>query len=153
MTPVLDFAALDGLGFASERGRLKSSPSPFIAHDLGPLLELVQLVASGLLPSPDQGHWLNVDGLRALHVAVTSGRSYWVCPDAGRIGVLRTAAKPPERVPVSIGFCLAAQRAAIAAGFPAQIARQLAASIEEMHSNIYEHSVASATGLIASAPC
>lgn len=149
MTPVLDFAALDGLGFASERGRLKNSPPPFVAHDIGPLMEFVQLAASGLLPSPDQGHWLNVDGLKSLHVAVTTGQSYWVCPDGGRIGVLRTAARPPERATVSIGFCLAAQKAAIAAGFPAQIARQLAACIEEMHSNIYEHSAASATGLIS----
>jgi hypothetical protein len=37
----------------------------------------------------------------------------------------------------------------VAAGCPAKVAAQLIAALGEMHSNIYEHSGASATGLVA----
>jgi anti-sigma regulatory factor (Ser/Thr protein kinase) len=149
MTAVLDFAMLDGLAFAAERGRLSGRAPNLVAHDLGPVVELGQLAAAGLLPSPDRAEWLQLDGLSVLCRAIVSGRVCWVCPDGRRIGFLRTGAKPPADETVWTGFGLAAQQAAVASGFSTRIAAQLVAAIGEMRSNVYEHSGAASTGLIA----
>ncbi len=149
MTAVLDFTMLDGLAFAAERRRLSGRAPDMVAHDLGPVVELGQLAAAGLLPSPERAEWLRLNGLGVLYRAIASGRAHWVCPDGRRIGFLRTGAKLPAEETVWTGFGLAAQQAAVASGFSARIAAQLAAAIGEMHSNVYEHSGASATGLVA----
>ncbi len=140
---------LDGLAFAPERGRLSGHAPDLVAHDLGPVVELGQLAAAGLLPPPEQAEWLRLDGLSVLYRAIASGRAHWVCPDGRRIGFLRTSAKHPDDETVWTGFGLAAQQAAVASGFSARTGAQLAAAIGEMHSNVYEHSGASATGLVA----
>jgi hypothetical protein len=149
MTAVLDFAALDGLAFAAEQGKLASGVPNLVARDLGPIVEMGKLAGGGLLPAPERAEWLRLDSLAVLFWAIASGRRQWVCPDGRRIGFLRTGAKPPGDEAMWIGFGLAAQQAAAAVGFQARIAAQLAAALGEMHSNIYEHSGASATGLIA----
>lgn len=144
-----DFAALDGLAFAAQRGRLASRiPPRMAARDLGPVIEFAQLTASGLLPAPERAAWLNLDGVGALYRALLSGRSQWVCPDGRRIGFLKTGPSPASDA-VWTGFGLAAQQGAVAAGFPKRIAAQLAAALGELHSNLYEHSQAPETGLIA----
>ncbi len=145
-----DFAALDGLAFAAERGRLSGlAPAQMVARDLGPVIELGQLAASGLLPAPEQAAWLNLDGVGALYRALVGGKSQWVCPDGRRIGFLRTGRSPPASEAVWTGFGLAAQQGAVAAGFPKAIGAQLAAALGELCSNLYEHSDAPETGLIA----
>jgi anti-sigma regulatory factor (Ser/Thr protein kinase) len=149
MTAVLDFAMLDGMAFAAERGRLSGRALDLVAHDLGPVVELGQLAAAGLLPSPERAAWLRLDGLHPLYRAIASGRTHWVCPDGRRIGFLRTRAKLAADETVWTGFGLAAQKAALASGFSTRTAAQLAAAIGEMHSNVYEHSGASSTGLVA----
>jgi anti-sigma regulatory factor (Ser/Thr protein kinase) len=149
MTAVLDFAMLDGMAFAAERGRLSGRAPDLVAYDLGPVVELDQLAAAGLLPSPERAEWLRLDGLGVLYREIASGRANWVCPDGRRIGFLRTTATVPSDERAWTAFGLAAQQAAVASGFSARIASQLAAAIGEMHSNIYEHSGASATGLVA----
>lgn len=148
MTEILDFATLDGLAFAAERGRLSGHIPNLVAHDLGPIIELGQFAAAGLLPAPERTAWLRLDGLAVLYREIASGRLYWICPDGKRIGFLRTGAKPPSET-VWTGFGLAAQQAAAASGFPARIAAQLVAAAGEMYSNIYDHSAAPATGLVA----
>ncbi len=149
MTAILDFAMLDGLAFAAERGRLSGRAPDLVAHDLGPVVELGQLAAGGLLPAPERAEWLRLDALGVLYRAIASGRSHWVCPDGRRIGFLRTGAKLPADETVWTGFGLAAQQAAVASGFSGRIAAQFIAAIGEMHSNVYEHSGASGTGLVA----
>jgi anti-sigma regulatory factor (Ser/Thr protein kinase) len=153
ITPVpspFDFAALDGLAFAAERGRLSGlAPAQMVARDLGPVIELGQLAAGGLLPAPEQAAWLNLDGVGALYRALVGGKSQWVCPDGRRIGFLRTGRSPPASEAVWTGFGLAAQQGAVAAGFPKSIGAQLAAALGELYSNLYEHSDAPETGLIA----
>jgi anti-sigma regulatory factor (Ser/Thr protein kinase) len=119
------------------------------AVSLGPIIELAQLATVGTLPVPERAHWLALDGLSVLYGWMISGRSRWVCPDGRRIGFLRTRAQLPSDDHELIGFSVAAQQAAVIAGFPTPVAQQLAAAIGELHSNIYEHSRASATGLIA----
>jgi hypothetical protein len=144
-----DFAALDGLAFAAERGRLSpGTPPRMVARDLGPVIELAQLAAGGLLPAPERAAWLNLNCVGSLYRALLGGRSQWVCPDGRRIGFLKTGSSPvPEGV--WTGFGLAAQQGAVAAGFPKRIGAQLAAALGELHSNLHEHSQAPETGLIA----
>jgi anti-sigma regulatory factor (Ser/Thr protein kinase) len=149
MTAPLDFAALDGLAFAAERRRLSGPVPDLVAQDLGPVIELYLLATADLLPAPERAPWLRLDGLGPLYRAIVGGRPQWVCPDARRIGFLRTNAIPPRDERPWTAFGLAAQQAAAASGFPGRIAAQLAAALGELHSNIYEHSGGSATGLIA----
>lgn len=145
-----DFAALDGLAFAAGRGMLAGrSPPRMVARDLGPVIELAQLAAGGLLPAPERAGWLNLDGVGGLYRELVGGRSRWVCPDGRRIGFLKTGRVPPVSETVWTGFGLAAQQAAVAAGFPKGIGAQLAAALGELHSNLYEHAGAPETGLIA----
>jgi anti-sigma regulatory factor (Ser/Thr protein kinase) len=149
-TSSFDFAALDGLAFAAERGRLNGRKlSRMNAERLGPIIELAQFAKTGNLPAPERADWLVLDGLAVLYRAMLTGRSQWVCPDGRRIGFLRTHARLPTDENELIGFCLAARQAASMAGFPTRIAQQLAAAIGELHSNIYEHSGAPGTGVIA----
>lgn len=145
----LDFTTLDGLAFAAQRGRLASVMPDLAMRELGPLVEMALLARGGLLPAPETAEWLRLDGLSALYGAIKSGRRQWICPDARRIGFLRTERRPPADEALWTGFGLAAQQAAVAAGFSARIAAQLAAALGELHSNVYEHSGALATGLVA----
>jgi hypothetical protein len=145
-TPCFDFATLDGIAFAADRGKLGSRTLPtVVATTLGPLVELLELSWSGLLPRPEKTEWLNLDGLSIFHRALTSGRSHWISSDGRRMGYLRMAAQAGDET----AWIFAAQQAAAMAGFPTRIAQQLAAAIGEFHSNVYEHSGAPHTGLMA----
>ncbi|MGT2503243.1 hypothetical protein ACVOMS_25545 [Bradyrhizobium guangxiense] len=53
-TESLTFAALDGIAFAAARDRLGALPE-YVAGDLGPLIEMIQLARTGLLPPPRLG--------------------------------------------------------------------------------------------------
>ena len=144
----LDFAAVDGLAFAAERGRLKGAAIPALAaRDIGPLLELFQFAAQGVLPSPRAAPFLKLNGLASLVRALDDGCTRWVCPYSRHLGFLRTTRHPSVET-VWTAFGLAAQQAAIGAGFPRAIAAQFAAALGELHSNIYEHAEACETGLI-----
>jgi anti-sigma regulatory factor (Ser/Thr protein kinase) len=149
MTQHLDFATLDGLAFAAERQRLSDKLPQLAARDLGPLVEMGLLARSGLLPEPGAAEWLQFSGLGAFYEAIKSGQRQWVCPDSRRIGFLRTERQPPLDESTWASFVFAAQRAAVDIGFSKGTAAQLAGALGELHSNLYEHSGASITGLIA----
>jgi hypothetical protein len=144
----LDFTTLDGLAFAAERGRLGGKElDRAIAGDLGPLIEMSHLASAGLLPRPGEAPWLELDGVGDFRRALSNGLVRWVCPFHRNIGFLRTAAARDEISWTNFG--LAAQQAATAAGFVKRVAAQLVGAIGEMYSNIYDHSEAPKTGLIA----
>jgi hypothetical protein len=149
--PSLTFAALDGLAFAAQRGRMKelSPDTAYGATALGPFLELRQLGTEGLLPRPDKAAWLSLDGLSAFEMALRSGERQWICPSSRATGFLRTRADWSDDDNAWIGFGLAAQRAAVAVGFHRRIAAQFVAALGEMISNIHEHSGASVSGIAA----
>jgi hypothetical protein len=149
MTAVLDFTAVDGLAFAAQRRRLPDRMPDLAVRDLGPVAELGEFAAAGLLPAPDRADWLRLDGLGPLYKAISKGWQEWICPEARRIGYLRTGAKPPVNPSIWTGFGLTAQQAAAASGFPSRIAAQLVAAIGEMRSNVYEHSGAPESSLVA----
>lgn len=146
---VFDFTILDDLAFAMERKKeCELTSGQMVAQELGPVIELGQLSASGLLPSPDQATWLKLDSLGALYNALLRNQSQWLCPNTRRIGFLRTERTLPSSDTVWTGFGLAIQQGAVASSFPKKIARQLTAAVGELYSNLYEHSEASETGLI-----
>lgn len=151
MADLLTYAVLDDLAFAAERGRLDQLPNNLVlvAHDLGPLLEYVQLSLAQRLPPPDRAAWLSLNGSTALYAALSHRRGYWVCPHTRRLGVYRTHRRPPRDDTTWIQFGVAARHAAIQEGFPNTIAAQLVGAIGEIESNIYEHSGAPETGIIA----
>lgn len=145
-----DFATLDDLAFAAERGRLNQDVIPVrIAKEIGPLLELAHVSQNHLLPSPQVAPWLMLDGLTPMVQALDSGTVRWVSSESHFAGFLRTSTSLPQDETLWTAFGLSAQKAAISAGFPKGIAAQLVAAIGELHSNIYEHSQAPGTGVVA----
>ena len=119
-----------------------------VLRELGPLVEFDQLACTGLLPAPDQASWLTLGELGRLYRRLISGEPQWRSPE-GRMGFLRTRPSPPTDGTRWTGFAMAAQQAALASGLPKRAAAQLAAVLGELHSNVYEHSKAAETGLVA----
>lgn len=146
----LTFAALDGVAFAAQRGRLSARPESTVlsADTIGPLLEWVELSNTGLLPFPEEASCLSLDGCNQLVAALRSGLRQWLCPATRAVGILRTPSGWSESDTRWIGFGLAAQKAAAAVGFPHEIAGQFVGAMGEMVSNIYEHSGAPGSGLL-----
>jgi hypothetical protein len=147
----LTFTAVDDLAFAAERGRLQGKPatSVFVPAEIGPLIELAKLSANGPLPPVKANPWIALDAYSAFYNAMTSGRNQWFCPNGHKLGFIRTTWDPAGDDTQWTAFLVEAQRIAEASGFPKMIAAQLMGAIGELQSNIYEHSEAARTGLIA----
>jgi hypothetical protein len=150
VSEALTFEFVDDLAFAADRGRLSlGNGLPSVAvQDLGPFLEYLLLSGVGLLPAPSEASWLSLDGTADLYSALSNRHHYWICPRTTKVGVFRTYARRPSDETTWNMFCLAAERAAAAAGFPRRIAVQLAAAMGEMEGNIYEHSQSSKSGIL-----
>jgi anti-sigma regulatory factor (Ser/Thr protein kinase) len=147
----LTFASVDDLAFAADRGRLSladGGPSLEV-EELGPFLEYLLLSGMGLLPAPPQAHWLALNGIADLYSALSNRHHVWVCPKTTMAGVFRTYDQRPSDETSWNMFTIAAERAALATGFPKRIAVQLAAAMGEMEGNIYEHSQLSKSGVLA----
>jgi anti-sigma regulatory factor (Ser/Thr protein kinase) len=150
VSEALTFEVVDDLAFAAYRGRLSSGngiPS-LIVQDLGPFLEYLILSRVGLLPGPAKASWLSMECTADLYSALSNRHHYWICPRTTKVGVFRTYYQRPSDETTWNMFCLAAERAAAAAGFPRRIAAQLAAAMGEMEGNIYEHSRSSKSGVL-----
>lgn len=145
---LLDFGAVDELGFAAEKSRLPDRPPDRNAVTIGPLVELLALDACGLVPIARWNDWLDLGVLRSFGDALKSCSPRWGGAKGERIGLLRSPAADRSQAEL-VAFCHAAQVAAEAAGFATAVARQLAACLGEMHSNILEHSSAVETGVLA----
>src|SRR5690606_22882853 len=100
-------------------------------------------------PFPEKAPWLSLDGSTPFVAALRSGRQQWVCPATRATGVFRTPTSFPEVKTKWVSFGLAAQKAAIAAGFDRKIAAHFVGAMGEMVSNIYEHSGAHGSGIVA----
>ncbi|MGY3449172.1 ATP-binding protein [Bradyrhizobium sp. USDA 4353] len=142
----LTFSALDGLAFAAARGRLGVAP-PLVAGELGPLIEMVQLARTGLLPSPVSAPWLSLNGAEAILRAATTGSEGWASPYGSPSGFLRCdlLQTAPNRW---TAFKLEAHKAALAAGFPSQAVSRLTGAMGEIVDNVIEHSQAASTGFV-----
>lgn len=143
------FAVLDDIAFAAARGRLGPgalAESTYIADDLGPVLELAQLAAAGLLPPPSRASWLTFGALGELWQQLCAGRPCWACRSE-RVGYLRLKPTKPEDPAEDASFGIEAHKGALAVGIPSGIAAQLVGAIGEMQGNVYDHSQAPATGI------
>jgi hypothetical protein len=81
--------------------------------------------------------------------ALRAGRPFWVGA-TGRLGVMRLGDDFGDDEETRwTGFGLKADKAMQAAGLPAGLAGQLVGATKELHSNVYEHSEKSGTGLVA----
>jgi anti-sigma regulatory factor (Ser/Thr protein kinase) len=147
----LNFIDVDGLAFAHERGRLSAGTprKSFCARDLGPMLELLQLAAPKSDLSTHASRYITLGVFEAFCTALSSPQAHWVSQQDRRSGFHRTREKVPGDDISWVAFRLAAQQAAVECGFHRKVAAQLIGALGEMHSNIYEHSEAPATGLIA----
>ena len=146
----LDFNTLDDLAFASERGRLTSVSLPtMVVKDMGPVMEFAVLAGIGKLPAPYAVPWLSLGRLEPLVHALAEGLRRWICPQSRSAGLLRTSQLDLQDPAIWTAFGLAAQQAAMAAGFQRRTAAGLTAAIGEFRSNIYEHADAPDTGFMA----
>lgn len=147
----LSFSEVDDLAFAAERGRLDGGKpkAQFEPIEIGPLIELAQLSAGGLMPAPEQNAWIALDAVARFYSALTGNHNTWICPQDRKLGLIRISGMPPADDTPWTAFCLAAQQAAVAVGFPKHTAAQLIGALGELRSNIYEHAEAAETGLVA----
>jgi anti-sigma regulatory factor (Ser/Thr protein kinase) len=133
---VLDFSAVDGIGFAAARGRLDAIPQNVIfrAADLGPLLEILHLQECGLVPRNPR--WLDLGSLGGAYeqVAQRRPRLQSDCVEFRTMGLERTASTNAWTA-----FAMAAKRSAIQAGFDADFAAQMIAALRELEDNVREH--------------
>lgn len=149
MATYLAFSALDDLAFASEGGELDipTLRGKYAPKKLGPILELLMLVEGNILPRDTAKILSAHNGASPLLRAFATQEDSWGS-DEGRYGLLRT--KSSTSVAVLEGFLLAARRAAAnIAGLQGSAPLQLVAAMEELRSNILDHSEAETTGLIA----
>jgi anti-sigma regulatory factor (Ser/Thr protein kinase) len=144
----LTFSNLDGVTFAASRGRLSSIENSvrFKARDLGPLLELYHFSANNMLPKISELSWLDCSGLSAF-AAMIGARNKWISPEGGRIGFLKPKISDTEN-DWNV-FAIAAHKASLAAGITSDATAQLIGALGEMRSNLYEHSEAVESSLIA----
>ena len=145
----LTFAAVDDVAFAAETGQLDASlvRGLYVPKTLSPLLELFMLVKSGAIPCETEDLLHERNGATALFRALDNEQESWVSRD-GRHGILRTG--PPQTVAGTEGFLLAAKSAAThISRVPGSAPAHLIAAMEEMRSNILDHSEAESTGVVA----
>src|ERR1043165_1143424 len=147
----LTFDVVDDLVSAQLRGRLgRMAPDIHYAPSaIGPLIELVFESTDGrfgpLLVLPWVDH-LTQNDLRA---ALRGATNMWLDPPRRR-GFMRTVFNPldAEDDIARNPFLMAARVAAEAGGLPGPLALTLAAAIQELESNIHEHSERPESGLL-----
>lgn len=147
----LSFNALDDLGFAAAAGQIDRAQqlASFAPARLGPLMELIQLSAGNRLP-PLWKAWTASNGAGPMLTALHEDREMWLSPDNRRIGFIRTKRTGADADNWLVSFLIDAQQAARdVAGLPGTIPGQLAAAMQELGSNIHEHSDAVETGFLA----
>ena len=149
----LTFEALDELGLAFAEGWFEAdSPLPhrFLASAIGPVVELYHLVDAGIVPQAVAQNAIDLASLRDFEGKLQAASPSWICATSGRFGIMRTGADYGDDEDTRwAGFSIKAKKAAEEAAFSPGLAGQLVGAAKEMHSNIYEHSGRSETGVVA----
>jgi anti-sigma regulatory factor (Ser/Thr protein kinase) len=147
----LNFAAVDDLCFANERGRLDLNRARFrfLPDELTPALELRHYSAGTGLPRLGANPWIGPGAVSSMVDALDHGTVQWVNPQGGLTGFIRTRWDPYRDETTWFRFALAMRRAAAVSGFPSALVKQFEAAITELWTNIYEHANGWDTGLIA----
>jgi hypothetical protein len=145
------FEVLDDLALALADGVLGEGavlPRSFTGTKAGPLLELFLLGADGRWPRSVLD--LIAEGsFKEFMAGLRSGdRPFWVGAN-GQLGFMRLGEEFGDDEETRwTGFGLKADKAMQAARLPAGLAGQLVGATKELHSNVYEHSEKSRTGLV-----
>jgi hypothetical protein len=147
----LTFDVLDDLAVAIADGTLGPDavlPRTLAGTRAGPLLELFLLGTAQRWPT-DVVDMIDEGTSKEFMAALRAGRNLWTC-QSGRSGFMRLgdAFGDDEEIRWT-GFGLKADRAMKAAGLPPGLAGQLVGATKELHSNVYEHSERSRTGVVA----
>jgi hypothetical protein len=154
LPPTLSFSAVDDLGFAASGARLDLDRlrNRYVPSSLGPLIELLYLVAGGRLPSALQTDWLADNGACAMVSALRDNHDYWVQARDRRIGFVRAIRGDRYRDADALftSFLMDAQCAAReVTRLPGRTPGQLVAAMQELENNVHEHSEAAHTGVLA----
>ena len=150
MRKQLLFSDVDGLAFAALRGMLgrKELPVTFVAQQLGPLLEFLQLSLGGRIPRPNK--WLSLNDVAPLVSAMDQAIETWVSPANQNTGFIRAVRRGPDSDRRWTGFLMNAKRAGRkVTGLSPAVAGRLVAAMEELENNIHEHAEAPETGVLA----
>jgi hypothetical protein len=143
----LTFAALDGIAFAASRGRLAVEVPGYVVGDLGPVIEMVQLARTGLLPLPTSATWLHLNGSEALLHAAVENADCWISKQGVSAGTFKCKLMVSDAKSWT-SFKVEAHKAALTAGFSAQTVHRLVGAMGEIVDNVLEHSQAAPTGFI-----
>ena len=147
----LTFSAVDELGFAAAAGQLDVGhwPAVYALTRLGPVVELLYLVKCGQLPAEIVRRWLVPNGAESMLAALNESRERWMSGDR-HLGFVRAHRTGANADTFLTAFLMDAKRACRDIGqFLGTTPGQLAAAMQELESNIHEHSEASRTGILA----
>jgi hypothetical protein len=139
--PALSFAVVDDYAF-SYRTAAGKSPLTFEPADLGPQIELALLSAQGMVPE------LQPEVRTGYMRVIANGAANRLIVTGEYAGMLKLSSDPMAGTEWT-RLSIQTKNAAAAAGFSDRVAAQLSGAVEELASNIYEHSQAPETGLVA----
>lgn len=152
----LTFDVADDVLKALQRGKLdlRSLPEIIVAHEIGPFLELLyalgithnRAIVPSIVPTGSS--------LTAFARALATNCTDWAPGGDCRVGFYRTLHREAERdADRHTLFGLRAQAAAEASGFGKRTAQGFVGAMFEIEDNIFEHSDAYSTGLVAFQGC
>ena len=139
--PALSFAVVDDYAFSC-RTLANKRPLSFEPAGLGPQIEFAMLASQGAVPD------IGPDFRTAYMRSIESGSANRLIATGDHAGTLKLSSDPMAGTEWT-RLSLHTKRAAVAAGFADRVAAQLSAAVEELASNIYEHSQAPDTGVVA----
>lgn len=146
----LSFHAVDDIARAAARRKIPSTglSTAYEAEELGPFMELLQFASSQQVPALRK--WLLEKRLAPLANAKRKNLEVWLASSED-FGLLRTSRARGVEVDIPREKFLRAakQTAENITGFSSDIARQLAAAIDELENNVHEHSQAPQSGIAA----
>lgn len=147
----LTFEAVDQLAIAYAEDSIEQTGFPwrFFPVHIGPLIELSQLVVVGSLPRwiPDT---IDFGALGEFAKRLQDRGRSWICENSGRSGFTRLGKVYDDEEDTHWArFSVKAKKAGELAQLPAALAGQLVGALKELHSNVYEHSERSESGIVA----
>lgn len=147
----LSYERLDDLAVAVDEGTLGADAElsrPIIAARIGPLLELLLLRAQSRWPRGVVGR-IEEGSFQDFMAALRARRNLWIGAN-GTKGFMRLGKDYGDDEETRwTSFGLKSDKAMQAAGLPAGLAGQLVGATKELHSNVYEHSERSRSGIVA----
>lgn len=144
------FRDVDGLAFASMRGKLSNSElgTTLIPNRIGPLLELFHLFLGGRLGHPHK--LLSLNSATHFLEALEQQMEYWFASAYQDTGFIRAVRRDIDGDSRLTGFLMKAKRASQdIAGLSAVASGKMVAAMGELENNIHEHSEAPETGVLA----